>query len=1552
MPSIVQSINVAALTSLQTSLQSGSIEEFHQFINAESHLDISSFWTRAIQANDSVNATAACKAVASLLVKIDGEKGFTTPGAAFVRRVLVEHSKSIFRNLSSLRAMYVNPTLRMLLTMSQFDAGALASEVYVAMDFNTFQVLPKLLKSNGSEVQKPAAEKVALGKRKREDGSTKGGSRGLFIALIFTLLNHVESAQKAEILQRRPVVTELIKHLRRDSDTSVLKTLAGFTTILESRDIPRPAKVHFFNEWTLCQLLSLYQRTVPEEEGGPSLRQALQKFLVKVTTIPDQGICFLANGLIPPPNKKLFNPILSSFLSSLKPLADELQYDLLLLILKTTPELIAPWIQTVNLDLTPRLEVQWIQAMGLLESVLAIPLPEATLGSLSSIPTYVLLENIVPSALAKVLVKALQHDSDLVKLMTCRTLLKSMVKAKSIRRGSEEACDFVEALQQRVPLVEHVLPVTNTKLDSESSEEEVLLRETAIGILASYVNLFEDLQGFDFAGLFDLIMVAATRESDQMTDIGVAQASTVEKETVLEMARDIDGLQWLSKKRGTDSVLRVMIRYICSLADMPNGPRHAAIQVLDTIIRRDSFMFCTECPCEAENWTPAPVAKVEALIKALDACEENSDRADCIDFIEECMIRFQASPYKYWDLLMGARTDQNAESSPEFSPILLAFHEQLVFAKEKPFIQQWFHRVVALLVSVGEDQSLARLLLNKQTLKFAPDQDTVSLWSAVASLVRTQGGQTGGPHSVSLWRDLRSILSNLNSEEQRLAKRFALDKWRTFGRFMNQETTLEALQTLANCWTRADFEELDQTEGVMIMLLLGIESDPEVSLRHIVSSLVAQRMLDKALSQNGTTARYNVIASLIDCLDTDAKLLASHLEKLEQQSYLHKAPILSSMSGALRRSAVEAFDAHNCLATVFNSLHSSTSLAATERELAYFMQSVYSTYKTTTLPRQCIDWLYKASFSSASIVISAIFERSVPENRQIAESYLGSKEFSTEALDDQAATVQAVERCLAIKAASDPAFAALLTDQILHKLSATSDAERHDKKTRYDLMPISVSELYLLSRMNFSGSTQLPEDQTKLLAKLHRDIIQYLTRQFVEERTQRSTEVITRLLAFLKVVRDYIRTSRTFTEDVGNLLLDLLITSVLEAQSHLVEVFQVLLSLVQSTEQEAFNYTRAIQMILADPSFFRDAELKSVSIGLLHAMILQDPTKSSLGVMDAILKLYTGTINVDDLLLFEILAAIEQALSISLGSRINSWRFCESLSDTTDEKTDGAVLSSELALSTILHFAEHGNSLPHASTPNDHRPCYDLRYLLPLIAGYLHSDSSITMMKQLIEHHALGLAFIGLSSDHSGIRCSASYLLSRFNKLVLSSTIREKAQLETLFNNVRNSISSTDIENSPIERVQAVFLALAAHLLMNPSHFLYEKVNHYMLARPQLDMADIPLFLNLFYSSENYSKELGWLLRLLTAGVSETSEKVYGRRHVLELCMGLFRSKSTTSRTREAIAELLSRSLQEAGMRRYFEHVGGKVWLASDDDPDLAPIRAILSRTQESVRQI
>ncbi|GMF09328.1 unnamed protein product [Phytophthora lilii] len=208
---------------------------------------------------------------------------------------------------------------------------------------------------------------------------------------------------------------------------------------------------------------------------------------------------------------------------------------------------------------------------------------------------------------------------------------------------------------------------------------------------------------------------------------------------------------------------------------------------------------------------------------------------------------------------------------------------------------------------------------------------------------------------------------------------------------------------------------------------------------------------------------------------------------------------------------------------------------------------------------------------------------------------------------------------------------------------------------------------------------------------------------------------------------------------------------------------------------------------------------------------------------------------------------------------------------------------------------------------------YDPAFLLPMLSHFI--SSSDLPDGGIVQQGLLGIAIRATSSDVEKIREYAYGILAHLHESLQATnetTSDSKAgrQVHLLLDVFRRGIEE------PLEQVPSVvtvFLNDALAVLTRPTHVLYPQVNHFLLARPAMDLADVPMFYSLFNSRAplTFRQERSWLLHTLRRGVrSDNDVELLVRRHVLPMLLSFFSSELADTHTQPLITNILLAALR------------------------------------------
>ncbi|RLN13947.1 hypothetical protein BBJ28_00010525, partial [Nothophytophthora sp. Chile5] len=185
----------------------------------------------------------------------------------------------------------------------------------------------------------------------------------------------------------------------------------------------------------------------------------------------------------------------------------------------------------------------------------------------------------------------------------------------------------------------------------------------------------------------------------------------------------------------------------------------------------------------------------------------------------------------------------------------------------------------------------------------------------------------------------------------------------------------------------------------------------------------------------------------------------------------------------------------------------------------------------------------------------------------------------------------------------------------------------------------------------------------------------------------------------------------------------------------------------------------------------------------------------------------------------------------------------------------------------------------------------------------------------IVQQGLLGVALRGTSSSADSIRVYAYGILAHLHESLeaaaeAAADFKAGRQVHLLLDVFRRAVEH------PLQQVSSVvtvFLNDVLSVLTRPAHVLYPQVNHFLLARPALDLGDVPMFYSLFNSRAplTFRQERSWLLHALRRGVRHDIDvALLVRRHVLPMLLSFFTSELADTHTQPLITRILLATLQ------------------------------------------
>ncbi|EIN04336.1 hypothetical protein PUNSTDRAFT_146557, partial [Punctularia strigosozonata HHB-11173 SS5] len=347
---------------------------------------------------------------------------------------------------------------------------------------------------------------------------------------------------------------------------------------------------------------------------------------------------------------------------------------------------------------------------------------------------------------------------------------------------------------------------------------------------------------------------------------------------------------------------------------------------------------------------------------------------------------------------------------------------------------------------------------------------------------------------------------------------------------------------------------------------------------------------------------------------------------------------------------------------------------------------------------------------------------------------------------------------------------------------------------------------------------------------------------------------------------------------------------------------------------------RYLQSILQHPDFLKLAASELHNHGIIDIICalfhLHPSNTCQPSHIQPLVSLYRGTVTTTDFQLLSIFRMFEAERRVSVSSLLAQW------SPTIGVKSRSAAdalcsLKPSRVFRTCMQFPMWRRCRDTSQTElrNDTQSpsVYDPVFVLSLCSRALNEESlynSVPALVGLFRTNIVSLLVRALSAEDPDLRSNALDQISGINMLLQTADMREKAEVTWILCRLRSLVIRGAVEESPprLPSYISLFLAHALRAIFYPSTFIFPHTARFLLQRPSLDAADVPmLYAMLFSADEEWRRERAWILRFLSSlGSNREDWDIFDRRRTWELLGSIMQSRTSDIATRNAVIEVLA----------------------------------------------
>lgn len=1370
----------------------------------------------------------------------------------FYTEILHHHLKHFYKIFSLRKPSAINPSLRVLLALVNYSNHALFSDFTDSIDFNHSSLMKLLIPTKDDFERKLITEK---------------SMRLHFMNFYMAVAAKSSPILRKALLTNFKIMNNFWKYMEMDRYEVLIAVIEFIDkSVLSEPLLRRISKCQILNENFLFKFGSFFAFVKPvndregdeDEDEFKRFKSSFTSLMDTLVTDQEKGITFPLNDFgfpITVHNKtfKINNKLIYTLLTALRPWESYTQLQYVMTIINHNTELLPPYMNWIVSSSggyhDPSLSSYWIGHTLLYSEILKS----------ESLPVkfdFISLPPLSPASL----VACLAYTNDLVKQLGLQLILLTLNRL--VKNKAPQS--LVDSVLSNLPPQASYLPLL--------SHENEFIKFTTTTIVKSYEQLAPSSSSS--------AVVAAVKENLAKLDLdNCSSQDLVLLDNYLSIQSNND-LKWWSKLPKGNS-------FFVSLLKLSNieflKPKTLAIL---SKLTSTAIIFNLSSLIESPFY---------ALIEACSKIISSSSAQKLWNCLDETISRAVKTPYKYLD-----------KSHMEYNDLSIFFvvlFEQFKFIpnyKKENELVSWLSEFVTDSIVLGEPlnafQQLSKdydvpLNLNLKLIK--PKENLTKKFDLAQQLYVFNKDVKNGVNDSKIFDHISKLGNYLISSgfNDKMLFAFISDPRNWFFENCFDSKEISKSETLAVTLVaellrqlNADFTKTKLNSFVFEKLNKKVPAANQKLLNKFLMVLSDEQLVK--LTEN-VENEYVVIEALKTILERNVEyspdlILLNKLDHPEIKSILSQFEPPASQLGLI----IENPDLHYLLENSTEALVSQI-LAAdeVEDELLYRIASTSKSI-VTKFEQRVVDMALSLKNWTWSIKIFALCPEFFDQNK-IAEILL----------------------------------------------------DHFERDTKVGFSTNFTKAVGAIAAVNM---TAIKNHQQRFNVWFHKCML-YITRKFAE-----SKELSENFNTFLESMEALFETLehpwRMCPNTILNAQLEVLLGHTQWMQSE--NTSRYANKLLFAADAKGVHGDKLLQIYLNNPllplkklPLEKDAPLRFQSALLINRLFFIESSKSSLDtVLQQILPLYQGSTRAEDLLLKETLKNIESKTNKSWVNRVTSWDFLEQLTQNevelvgeerliiTDKNTMVVALKKAFVKNSIaapIQPLDVPSSRKYSDFLNLYDICfkgaykdtqYDPEFLLLVI---LNNDELVSekegvvtfSVRRLIESQIFQVIVANLA--HQKTREVSKILLHGMCKFVQNqdNSFKDKTILLVYLSSILHTIRVADHQTPLVWNI----IGSLAEIIINPGHFLYDRVCRYILTTPIFKAYEIPLYHGISNGTSNddleedtYYKQIAWMLEQFIEGTkNEEDLNALRLKGVVEWALNLANVDYVTGHLRHKLYRLI-----------------------------------------------